>query len=88
MEQKQSFEPNELVAVRYRTSGTFGGMEIDWKVGIYAGALDGYGEGKHYVKFLPTSASFDFRSFIVEDEDVKPVDYIWKTLKGYKLMKS
>lgn len=82
------FKRGDLVAVRYRSCGTFGGMEIDWKAGIYIEPYEGSYCGNlnmHKVLFLPTSVSFDSNPSIIDEEDIKPVDYIWKSLKGYRL---
>ena len=84
MQEESSFKANDLVAVRYRSSGTFGGMEIDWKVGIYKEPY-GNDKTKHYVMFLPVSSEHDCRSTIVDADDIKPVEYIWRTLKGCRL---
>ena len=88
MSEKHEFEEGDLVAVRYRSSGTFGGMEIDWRVGIYVEPYEGSYNGKlsnHKVMFLPASSDQDINPQIIEDDDVKPVDYIWKSLKGGRL---
>lgn len=83
------YTKGELVAVRYKTCGTFGGMEIDWKVGIYLEPYNGSYCGNmntHKVMFLPTSTCVDTSPSVIDEEDIKPVDYIWKSLKDYKLV--
>ncbi len=79
-----SFAKGDVVAVRKMVPGTFGGMEPDWRAGIYEGERD----GKCVVSYLPVSKEFWHRNEdeVLEDDLMAP-DMFWPWLKGIRMMK-
>lgn len=78
----------DLVAVRYASSGTFGGMEYDWKVGVFLESLD---KSTCKVFYLPTFCEYSkdvIEHHIVYLSDVYPVEKKWPTLKGCRIVKN
>ena len=78
------FKKGDVVAVRELVPGTFGGLENDWKAGIYQGERN----GKCIISYLPVSKDFwrQNEEEVFESALDDPEKY-WPWLKGMRMMK-
>ena len=79
----KQFKIGEIVAIRYEISGTFGGMESDWRAAVYQGkGVD----GKHLAASFPTMKHRSFSPELVDDDDIFPAGEFWEGLNEMILM--
>lgn len=71
------YEKGDVVGIRYRTSGTFGGYEFDWRAGIYRG----YDGERHVVITFPQLKGRSDYPERVNENDIRSAGELWPWLK-------